>query len=115
MESCEKRNSIRMNSLHLLDYVVLDLQGMVTTYSMGRTLDISERGLKVEVNQPMSNGDILLIRVCLEDDLIDLTGKVKYSIKVSNRYETGIEFLVINDRGMLLLKRNIIALTDRYC
>ena len=98
-----------MDSLHLLDYLVVDQEGNQTTYSMGRTLDVSEHGLKLEVTKPVDDGDSLIITVGLEDDLIDLTGEVKYSKEHSNRYEIGIEFSDIRDEGIRILKKYITA------
>ena len=109
MKTGEKRNYIRLDSLHLLDYLVIDRQGRQTTYSMGRTLDVSEHGLKIEVTQAVHKDDTLLVTVGLEDDLIDLTGEVKYCEKISDRYTLGIEFSDISDEGLRILKRYIIA------
>ena len=104
-----------MDSLHLLDYLIIDREGRQTTHSMGRTLDVSEHGMKLEVTQPVSNGDTMLITVGLENELIDLTGEVKYSKKISNRYTIGIEFSDISDNGIRILKKYIIAFNKHFC
>ena len=109
MNKGEKRNFIRLDSLHLLDYLIIDREGRQTTYSMGRTLDVSEHGLQLEVSQPVSEGDTLQVTVGLEDDLIDLIGEVKYSQKTANRYTVGIEFSDIDDDGLRILKKYIVA------
>ncbi|AGF77294.1 PilZ domain-containing protein [Desulfocapsa sulfexigens DSM 10523] len=109
MEKGEKRNFIRLDSLHLLDYLIIDKEGRQTTYSMGRTLDVSEHGLQLEVTQPMSVGDTLLVTVGIEDDLIDLVGEVKYAKEASKRYTVGIEFSDISDEGLRILKKYIVA------
>lgn len=105
METGEKRHFIRLDSLHLLDYLIIDQEGRQTTYSMGRTLDVSENGLKLETTQPIAQGDTLLITVGLEDDLIDLTGEIKHCEESSNRYITGIEFSDISDEGKRIFKK----------
>ena len=115
MKSDEKRNYIRMDSLHLLDYLVINRAGQQTTYSMGRTLDVSEHGLKLEVTQPVCDGDTLLVTVGIEDDLVDLTGEVKHCEKESNRYAIGIEFSDISDEGLRILKKYIIAFNKHFC
>jgi len=115
MKKGEKRSYIRMDSLHLLDYLIIDREGWQTTHSMGRTLDVSEHGMKLEVTQPVSNGDTMLITVGLENELIDLTGEVKYSKKISNRYTIGIEFSDISDNGIRILKKYIIAFNKHFC
>lgn len=109
MKNGDKRNYIRLDSLHLLDYLVIDRAGRQTTYSMGRTLDVSEHGLKLEVTQPIHTDDTLLVTVGLEDDLIDLTGEVKHCEKESNRHIVGIEFSDISEEGLRVLNKYIIA------
>lgn len=104
-----------MDSLHLLDYLIIDREGRQTTYSMGRTLDVSEHGLKLEITQPVSSGDTLRITIGLENDLINLTGEVKYCKKTSNRYTIGIEFSDISDAGIRILKKYIIAFNKHFC
>lgn len=109
MQKGEKRNFIRLDSLHLLDYLIIDREGKQTTYSMGRTLDVSEHGLQLEITQPVRVGDTLLITVGLENDLIDLIGEVKYAKEVSKRYIAGIEFSDIGEEGLRILKKYIVA------
>ncbi len=112
MTEGEKRNYIRLDSLHLLDYLIIDQEGQQTTYSMGRTLDVSEHGLKLEVSKEVSIGDTLMVTVGLEDDLIDLTGEVKFSTQSSDRYITGIEFSDISEEGVRILHKYIVAFNE---
>ncbi len=104
MTPTEHRQFKRKQSLHLLDYLVIDRNGLQTTYSMGRTLDVSENGLKLETAQQISKGDTLLITVGLEDDLVDLRGEVIHSEKMDNHYITGVEFRDISEEGKKILK-----------
>lgn len=105
MTPTENRHFVRKQSLHLLDYIVIDRNGLQTTYSMGRTLDVSENGLKLETTQQISKGDTLLITVGLEDDLVDLRGEVIHSEYRDKRYITGVEFRDISEEGKRILKR----------
>jgi c-di-GMP-binding flagellar brake protein YcgR len=109
MSNNENRNYIRLDSLHLLDYLIIDREGRQTTYSMGRTLDVSEHGMKLEVNHAVDTGDTLLITVGIENNLVDLTGEVIHCKKIKDRYILGIEFSDISDKGMEILKIYIIA------
>lgn len=105
MTPAEHRHSIRKNSLHLLDYLIIDKDGLQTTYSMGRTLDVSENGLKLETTQKISKGDTLLITVGLEEDLVDLRGEVVHTEILDERYITGIELLDISVEGKRIFKK----------
>ena len=105
MTPIEHRHSIRKNSLHLLDYLIIDQHGLQTTYSMGRTLDVSENGLKLETTQEISKGDTLLITVGLEEDLVDLRGEVIHTEMLDERHITGIEFQDISVNGRRIFKK----------
>lgn len=105
MTATEHRNFIRKNALHLLDYLVIDQHGQQTTYSMGRTLDVSENGLKLETTHQISKGDSLLITVGLENDLVDLRGEVMHSEVHDEQYVTGIEFQDISEEGRRIFKK----------
>jgi hypothetical protein len=105
MTSAEHRKFIRKNALHLLDYLVIDKNGLQTTYSMGRTLDVSENGLKLETTQPISKDDTLLITVDLDDELVELRGEVVYTEDLDQRHITGIEFQDISAIGKKIFKK----------
>lgn len=105
MSTEEHRRFIRKNSLHLLDYLIIDEHGLQTTYSMGRTLDVSENGLKLETTQEISTGDSLLITVGIENDLIDLRGDVIHVEKKPEGYICGIEFRDISQEGRRVLRK----------
>ena len=78
---------------------------MQTTHSMGRTLDISENGLKLETIQEISTGDTLVITIGLEEDLIDLTADVTHVEKAGDRYNSGIEFIDITGEGKRIFEK----------
>lgn len=105
MRSTEQRRFIRRNALHLLDYLIIDRHGVQTAYSMGRTLDVSANGLKLETTGEIEKGDTLLITIGLEDDLIDLRGEVVHADLVAHRHVAGIEFQDISDEGRRILKK----------
>jgi len=104
MSPTEQRRFIRKNALHLLDYLIFDQNGLQTTYSMGRTLDVSENGLKLETTEQIAIGDTLLITVGLEDDLIDLRGEVVYTEVEAQRTLPGLNFRVFPRREEGFLK-----------
>ena len=76
---------------------VINSDGSTGQYSMGRTLDISENGLKLETTQPLVLGDKLIVTVGLEEDLVDLKGEVTHTRPESGRYLNGIEFTEISE------------------
>ena len=88
----EKRNFIRHDAVHLIDYLVVDQVGHPGTHSMGRTLDVSSNGLKLETTHPLHPGEKLQLTVGLANDLIDLTGTVVHSKSHRGRYVSGVTF-----------------------
>ncbi len=105
MTAIEKRNFIRLESLNLLDYLIIDKQGMYTTHSMGRTLDVSENGIKLETDKEINLGDSLVITIGLEEDLIDLFADVTHVEKTNNRYNSGLEFIDISEEGKRIFQK----------
>jgi len=105
MTQDENRNFIRLDSLHLLDYIVVNSHGIRGRYSMGRALDISENGIKMETNGPLLTGDTLIVTIGLEEDLIELQGEVAYTRPESGQFISGIQFTEINDEGRRIFKK----------
>jgi PilZ domain len=113
MKQREKRKFIRYDSLHLLDYQVLDEEGNPGAYSMGRTIDVSIDGLKLETTIPFKADTRLLITVGLEDDLIDLEGRTTHSHPDNGRYISGINFLKITKDGRRIFAKYVAAFQQR--
>lgn len=114
MSPKEKRKYIRLGSLNLLDYLIIDKEGRQTTHSMGRTLDLSENGLRLETTNEICIGDTLLITVGLKDDLIDLMADVTHAEKVDDRYHSGVEFIDISDEGERIFNKYTDAFVKRF-
>ncbi len=109
----EQRKFIRYDSLHLLDYVVLDEEGNAGIYSMGRTIDVSVDGLKLETTNPLNPDTRLLVTVGLEDDLVDLEGRITHVHPHDGRYLSGITFLKISKEGRRVFARYVEAFRQR--
>ena len=113
MKQREQRKFIRYDSLHLLDYQVLDEEGETGVYSMGRTIDVSLDGLKLETTTPFKADTRLLITVGIEDDLVDLEGRTTHSMPHDGRYLAGITFLKITQDGRRIFAKYVEAFRQR--
>ena len=113
MTKREQRKFIRYDSLHLLDYIVLDGEGNPGTYSMGRTIDVSIDGLKLETTTQFKPDTRLLITVGIEDDLVDLEGRTTHALPNDGRYVSGITFLKISKEGRRVFTKYIEAFRKR--
>lgn len=107
MKPAEKRKFIRQDSLHLLDYLVVDAEGKTGTYSMGRTLDISLNGMLMETVYPIPDNSSLVITLGIEEDLMDISGTLTHTTPSAGRYASGIEFLKVDKKGRKVLQHYI--------
>lgn len=109
----EKRDYIRHDAVHLIDYLVIDQDGKTGVYSMGRTLDVSDHGLKLETAQELSPGVQLQLTIGLANELVDLTGKVIHCAPKSGRYVSGVTFDPIDAHSKRVLGIYIEAFNNR--
>ncbi|MDD2335052.1 MAG: PilZ domain-containing protein [Geobacteraceae bacterium] len=104
------RRYVRMESLNLLDYVLVDEKGEIVTRAMGRTLNISEKGILLETHLQFEPGQVLLITIGLEEDLVDLKGLVKHAEERDDKtFSAGIEFLEFDGEGSRVLHNYLEA------
>lgn len=103
----EKRKFLRLDSLHLLDYQIVDENGYECDYSMARTLDVSINGIKIETLQEISLSSSLIITLGIEDTLIDIEGTPIYSEEVDGRFLSGVEFKKVNAQNRSILRRYV--------
>lgn len=110
MESQNKRVHRRVNSLNLLAYVCLDPDNEVVKQGMGRTLNVSQSGILLETHQPLDPFYQVMLTIGLEEDLIDIRGKIVYSRNgAEGKFETGIHFIDVAENQIELLKKYIAA------
>lgn len=110
-----KRRHERYDSLNLISYVCLDSDGKEWTQGMGRTLNISETGLQLETHEPIESKYVVLLSIGIEDDLVDIRGKVVYCNRgMENKFESGIEFLEVPPEAYTILKRYINEFHKQY-
>jgi hypothetical protein len=105
----ERRHYIRPESLNLLDYLVVDEQGRQGEYSMARTINVSEGGILMETHLPLPLGQQVMITLGLEENLINIMGRIVYSAHVSGRHQNGIEFFHLTDKDKKILTTYIKA------
>lgn len=107
MTPAEKRKFLRLDSLHLLDYLVIDSDGNQGDYSMGRTLDVSLNGIKMETVNSIPSDCSLIITLGIEENLVDITGSTIHTQKSQNRYVSGIEFNKVTAENRAVLRQYV--------
>ena len=108
------RKHDRIESLNLLNYICMDEKGQKAVQGMGRTLNVSQGGILLETHVPIQLSHSILLTIGLEDELIDIKGKIVYcKSNVRNKYESGINFYEINETAQSVLNKYIIAFREQ--
>ena len=101
----EKRASPRIRSLNLASYVPKKDERQEYIISIGRTLDVSEGGAKIETHRKLDQGVQLDLEIAVEDQIISAKGEVLYSKGLGHGlFGTGIRFTFISEKDRRLLQ-----------
>jgi hypothetical protein len=112
MNTLEKRKYPRFGSHNLVFYVCFDEENHMTSGGMGRTLNVSEGGILLETHTPINLHPSVSLTIGLEDELMDIKGKVTFSKKrADGKFENGIKFLEGDEKKLRFLKQFIIIFT----
>ena len=77
---------------------------------MGRTLNVSESGIRLETHTPIEPKTMVSLAIGIADDLVELTGQVVYlKERAGGFFEAGINFCTYNDEELSILKKFIAA------
>ena len=106
----EKRKHSRVDSIYLLNYVNLDENNEELMQGMGRTINVSESGIMLETHVPFKENDTVDVVVGLKEDMVTIRGKVIFTRTTeTGRYQSGIQFLSIDQPSLETLRRYIDA------
>lgn len=110
MVNKENRRYPRIESLNLIAYECMDMNGNMISQGMGRTLNVSEAGMLMETYHPLESEEIVLVDVGIKDELINIRGRIVHkSLNKIGRNESGIEFIDIDNRSVEILRKYIEA------
>ena len=89
----ERRSASRFDSKNLISFICLDKDKQESCQGMGRTLNISEKGILLETHLPIDPNGSMSLTIALEEELMDIDGRVAFSNKKEDGvYETGVHF-----------------------
>ncbi len=89
----EKKKHPRVKTENLVSYVCIDDRGNERGARIGRTIDVSLGGILIETNKPIETKDILLTTISIDDEIMNMKGKVVYyRVEDSGMFRTGIQF-----------------------
>ena len=90
--SDDKRKHARYSALNLS--YICDDNGDVLYEGMGRTLNVSEGGILLETSCYITPGNTLALEIALEDELVNLRGRVIYcNEQEGKKFNTGLELV----------------------
>ncbi len=98
-ELFERRKTERRYALNFLDYEILGDSGEVSGRGLARTLNVSEDGLRLETGLFFEPGQQLRITLGLDNDLVQVTGRVVNSQPENDELcSSGILFVELADQ-----------------
>jgi len=105
----DKRGAVRIDTLNLL-YVGIYEERQLVKHAIGRTLNVSQKGILLEMHFPIETGQSVSLAIALEDDLVKIEGQVVYIRSGNDRkFEIGIEFLEMDEHVEEILNKYIDA------
>jgi c-di-GMP-binding flagellar brake protein YcgR len=114
MTTEDRRKHARINALNLISYSCIDETVQTVAQGMGRTLNLSEDGILLETHVPIDPKHTVALAIGLEDDLINIKGKVVFSMAGGEKQiETGIEFIDTDEAELEILKKYIKAFREQ--
>ncbi|MCF8050454.1 MAG: PilZ domain-containing protein [Desulfobacterales bacterium] len=114
MTTKEKRQHYRINSQNLLNYACYDDENNLVKQGMGRTLNVSEVGIRLETHVELEAGSRVEVTIGLEEELVTVEGKIVY-IKPGQegKFEAGIQFFELDQNTGNVLQQYIKAFRER--
>lgn len=109
----ERRRAERRRTLNFLEFAVIGETGEVLFREMGRTLNVSSTGIKLETPVLVEAGQQVQVTLGLKDDMIDLAGRVTHTEVVGpEMFSAGIQFIRLDETGQRILSRYLEAFRD---
>jgi c-di-GMP-binding flagellar brake protein YcgR len=105
MPEAEKRKYPRIKIYNVISYICTDEDGNQLGEGMGEAMNISQGGILLKTPLPIESEYILLTTIDLENNTIDIKGKIAHSQRdESGKFETGIRFLGTHEEKIQIVK-----------
>lgn len=107
----ERRQAERRYALNFLDYEIISQDGEVLGRGLARTLNVSETGLRLETGQFFEPGQQLRITLGLDNDLIQVNGRVVNSQpETDDLCSSGVMFIEFDEADQRTYQKHFSAL-----
>jgi hypothetical protein len=88
----DARQHARVDVLYLITYVNSENDVQQTPISMGRALDISPAGVRMEVLEPVKIGSRMEVQIAIRETRLPIRGRVVRVTEEDGRYIVGMAF-----------------------
>ena len=97
----------RLESLNLVSFSHKDTEGRTDLETAGRTLDLSEGGILLEIPAALpSTSDEVEVTLGIRDEVIKARGKIIHQRELDNgRFGVGISFIGLSERDSGIIAR----------
>ena len=92
-KGADNRKFPRIQTRNLIAHMSVDQNGKKLSQGMGKALDISIGGMLLETPDPIAAGQISLMAVDKDDNLLEIKAELVYCVKSdSGKYRAGVKF-----------------------
>lgn len=113
-EGAERRKHPRTKTRNLIAHLSVDQNGKRLSQGMGKALDISIGGMLIETPDPIDPGQISLMAVDKENQLLEIKAELVYCNKAdSGKYRAGVKFSGTETQVLNFVKRLILEYNHR--
>lgn len=110
----ERRSISRYDSINLISFVLSDEDNKELRQGMGRTLNISERGIMLETRIPMERQSPISLTIALEEELMDIDGRIAFCNEMGGGvYETGVQFNNPDEEKRRFIRHYIVIFKEQ--
>jgi integration host factor subunit beta len=103
-----RKDSIRLKVIYPAIYTRFDNQGRPCDQKICRSMNVSQRGVRLQSNFPVDSGELIDITIALGENLVAFKGKVVYVASSEDEsFEFGISIEEINDQDRAALTQFI--------
>ena len=110
----ERRSVSRIDSINFVSYQYMDEEQNAKIEGLGRTLDISLKGIKLEVPNDKVPKDELYLYIALEEAVIEVPAAIAHIAATKEGFsEVGIRFENISRGNELVLEKFLRETTSQ--
>ena len=104
-KSIDRRRSPRVESIHLVTFEAEGAEGLgASAVEVGRTLDVSVSGVRVETTTEIAPGRELDLEIAVGERVVRAQGRVLHVERVAEgRWELGVQFTAVTREDQVVL------------